>query len=113
SSPTSSGWRNEVTAAGGTTTTPSGLALLLASLATDTVAATPTEQVIPCSSWIVERSHSAMSAGVPSLLVAPRTSRNAASREIDSTTGVTPRKVSITDLDTLAKVSKSGASTTA
>ena len=60
SSPTSSGCRNEVTSSGGTTTTPSGLARRLASLATEIEAATPTEQVIPCSSWIVARSCSAI-----------------------------------------------------
>jgi len=50
SSPTSSGCRKEVTACGGTTTTPSGLAARLAILATVMLAATPTEQVMPCSS---------------------------------------------------------------
>ena len=50
-----------MTPPGGTTTTPSGLARRLASLATETEAATPTEQVIPCSSWIVARSCSAIS----------------------------------------------------
>ena len=66
SSPTSSGCRKEVIASGGTTTTPSGLARRLASLATDTDAATPTEQVMPCSSWTTARSCSAISSGLPS-----------------------------------------------
>ena len=39
-----------MTAYGGTTTTPSGLARRVAILATIGLAATPTEQVIPCSS---------------------------------------------------------------
>ena len=102
-----------VTADGGTTNTPSGLARRLASLATDTDAATPTEQVMPCSSWIVARSCSAISTGEPSRRVEPRTSRNASSSESTSTSGVIRRKFSITDAETVAKVSKSGETTTA
>ena len=98
---------------GGTTTTPSGLARRLASLATDTVAATPTEQVMPCSSWIVARSCSAISRGDPSRRVDPRTSRNASSSESTSTSGVTRRKLSITEEETCPNVSKSGGTTTA
>ena len=78
-----------------------------------TEAATPTEQVMPCSSWMVARSRSAISTGDPSRRVEPRTSRNASSSESTSTSGVTRRKVSITEDDTVAKVSKSGATTTA
>ena len=85
--------------------TPSGLARRLASLATDTEAATPTEQVMPCSSWMVARSCSAMSRGEPSRRVDPRTSRNASSSESTSTSGVTRRKVSRTEDDTCSKVS--------
>ena len=80
------------------------MARRLASLATDTDAATPTEQVMPCSSWIVERSRSAIRTGDPSRRVEPRTSRNASSSEIASTSGVTSRKVSITEADTLVNV---------
>ena len=90
---------------GGTTTTPSGLARRLASLATDTDAATPTEQVMPCSSWICARSRSAICSGDPSRRSAPRTSRNASSSEIASTKGVTRRKLSITAVETVVKVS--------
>ena len=93
-----------MTSAGGTTTTPSGFARRLATLATDTDAATPTEQVMPCSSWIVARRCSAISAGVPRRRVDPLTSRNASSSDIASTTGVTSRNVSITDAETLVKV---------
>ena len=89
---------------GGTTTTPSGLARRLASLATDTEAATPTEQVIPCSSWMVARSRSAISTGVPSRRPDPRTSRNASSRESTSTSGVTRRKFSRTEAETVSNV---------
>ena len=93
-----------MTSDGGTTTTPSGLARRLASLATETDAATPTEQVMPCSSWMVERSRSAISRGVPSRRSEPRTSRNASSSDTASTTGVTSRKVSITEADTVVNV---------
>jgi len=102
-----------VTRSGGTTTRPSGLARRLASLATDTDAATPTEQVMPCSSWMVARSKEAISRGEPSRRVEPRTSRNASSSETTSTSGVTRRKFSITEDDTVLNVSKSGAITTA
>ncbi len=68
---------------------------------------------MPCSSWIVARSRSAISTGEPSRRVEPRTSRNASSSESTSTSGVTRRKFSITEDDTVAKVSKSGATTTA
>jgi hypothetical protein len=76
----------------------------LASLATDTDAATPTEQVMPCSSWMVERSRSAIWRGGPRRRVEPRTSRNASSSETTSTTGVTSRKVSMTEAETLVNV---------
>ena len=98
---------------GRTTTTPSGLALRLASLATDTDAATPTEQVIRCSSWMVERSRSAITRGGPSSRTAPLTSRNASSCDITSTSGVTRRKVSITAAETRANSSWSPGSATA
>ncbi len=89
------------------------MARRLASLATDTEAATPTEQVMPCSSWMVARSRSATSSGDPSRRVAPRTSRNASSSDSTSTSGVILRKFSITEEDTRPKVSKSGEITTA
>jgi len=74
-------------------------------LATDTEAATPTEQVICCSSWMLARRLSAISTGPPSRRAEPRTSRNASSAERTSTSGVTRRKVSITEAETQAKVS--------
>ena len=90
------------------------MARRLASLATEIEAATPTEQVMPCSSWIVARSCSAISCGEPSRRVDPRTSRNASSSETTSTSGVTRRKFSITEADdTVLKISKSGETTTA
>ena len=98
---------------GGTTSTPSGLARRLASLATEIEAATPTEQVMPCSSWIVARSCSAISRGGPSRRVEPRTSRNASSSETTSTCGVTRRKFSITAEDTVLNTSWSAETRTA
>ena len=89
------------------------MARLLPSLATDGAAATPTEQVTPCSSWITARSCSAIWSGDPSRRVEPRTSRNASSSESTSTRGVTRRKAAITEDETEEKVSKSGAITTA
>ena len=59
------------------------------------------------------RSCSAISSGEPSRRADPRTSRNASSSESTSTSGVTRRKVSITEVETCSKVSKSGGTTTA
>jgi len=72
-------------------------------LATETEPATPTEQVIRCSSATRARMCSAISRGVPSRRVAPETSRNASSSETASTSGVTCRKISITEEETLSK----------
>ncbi len=54
-----------------------------------------------------------MAYGDPSRRTEPDTSRNASSSETTSTSGVTCRKVSITDRDTTSKVSKLGERTTA
>ena len=91
------------TSSRGTTTIPSGLARPEASLATNLVAATPTEQVMPCSSCdgVAERARRS-APGEPSRRTAPDTSRNASSSESGSTTGVTERKVSITAAETAA-----------
>ena len=94
-----------MTSSGRTTTTPSGLARREASLAVPMVAATPTEQVIRCSSWTAARSRSAISTEVPSRSREPRTSRKASSRESTCTCGVTRRKSSITAEETVVKVS--------
>ena len=55
SAPTGSGCRNRATPSAGTTSSPSGLQRDEASLATNFVGATPTEQVMPCSSAIRAR----------------------------------------------------------
>jgi len=65
-------------------------------LATNLVDATPTEQVMPCSSCTVVRISSPISAGDPSRRSAPRTSRNASSRLSGSTAGVIEEKIAIT-----------------
>lgn len=75
---------------------PSGLASPEASLATNFVGATPTEQVMPCSSAIVSRMRDPIRAGLPSRRIAPETSRNASSSESGSTVGVIEAKVAMT-----------------
>ncbi len=100
SSPTGSGCRKATTRSAGTTSRPSGLARVEASFATNFVDATPTEQVMPCSSWTRERMSSAMTAGGPSRRTAPETSRNASSRLSGSTSGVTSRNTAMTPAET-------------
>ena len=96
SAPTGSGCRNDTTPSGGTTISPSGLAIDEASLATNLLAATPTEQVMPCSSATRLRISSPIAAGGPSRRTAPETSRNASSRDSGSTSGVTSAKTAMT-----------------
>ncbi len=79
----------------GTTSKPSGLHRLEASLATNLLGATPTEQVTPCSSYTVSRMRWPMLAGLPSRRTEPPTSRNASSRLIGSIRGVMLAKVSM------------------
>jgi hypothetical protein len=71
-----------------------------ASLATNLVLATPTEQVMPWLSATRARISRPISAGRPMSRWAPATSRNASSRLIGSTSGVTDRKMSMTRRDT-------------
>ncbi len=92
--------------------TPSGLARRLASFATEIADAMPTEQVMPCSARTRERMRSAITSGGPNNRAAPRTSRKASSRDITSTTGVNPRKVSMIAFDTGRRTSKSGGTST-
>ena len=89
-----------MTSSRGTTSRPSGLHRAEASLARNIVLATPTEQVMPCSSATRARSHSPTLRGLPSRRCAPPTSRKASSRESGSTRGVTEAKISITPADT-------------
>ena len=113
SAPTGSRCRKVTVSSRGTTSSPSGLARPEASLATNFVAATPTEQVIRCSSATRSRSSRAISAGGPSRRTAPATSRKASSRLSGSTAGVTDRKISMTPRETSAYRSCRGSRTTA
>ena len=88
SAPTGSGCRKATTSSAGTTSRPSGLAMPEASLATNLLAATPTEQVMPCSSCDRARTARRSAAGCPAGGRAPETSRNASSRDSGSTSGV-------------------------
>ena len=84
---TGSGCRNAISSPAGTTSSPSGLAVWLAILARCLVVATPTVIGSPTSSRTRARSVSAICRGVPAKCSIPRTSRNASSIEIPSTTG--------------------------
>ncbi|GAB3891909.1 hypothetical protein GCM10027612_38560 [Microbispora bryophytorum subsp. camponoti] len=110
---TGSGCRNSTTRSAGTTSRPSGLHSREASLATNFVLATPTEQVMPCRSATWARIIRAMAAGLPSLRRAPPTSRNASSEAIGSTSGVTALKISMTPRDTSAYMAWRGGMTVA
>ncbi len=84
---TGSGCRNASSRSGGTTSSPSGLATPLATLARNFVRATPTVIGSPTRSRTSRRSRTAISTGVPTLRSIPRTSRNASSIERPSTSG--------------------------
>ena len=99
---TASGCRNSSTSAPGTTRMPSGLLVVEASLATNLVVATPTEQVRPYCSRMSARISWPMAAGRPSRRMAPLTSRNASSRDSGSTSGVTSRNRVMISRDTAA-----------
>ncbi len=71
-------------------------------MATNFVGATPTEQVMPCSSAIRARIHSPIQPGRPSRRPAPDTSRNASSSDSGSTSGVTERNTAITPAEATA-----------
>ena len=90
---TGSGCRKSSTRACGTTSMPLGLQRADASLATNFVGATPTEQVSPSSSSTRRRMAAAMCPGRPCSRVAPETSRNASSSDSGSTSGVTSRRM--------------------
>jgi hypothetical protein len=91
-----------MTSGGRTTSSPSGLARVEASLATNFVPATPTEQVIPCSSKTRARMYSPISAASPSRRPAPDTSRKASSMLSGSTSGVIDRNKAMTERETSA-----------
>ena len=85
---TGSGWRKPSSPPGGTTSSPSGLATPLATLARNLVLATPTVIGRPTRSRTSRRSRAAISVAEPEIRSSPRTSRNASSIESPSTSGV-------------------------
>ena len=85
---TASGWRNDSSSWGGTTSRPSGLATPLATLARNFVRATPTVMGRPTCSRTSRRSRTAISVGVPDTRRRPPTSRKASSIDSPSTSGV-------------------------
>ena len=95
---TGSGCRNASSPSGGTTSSPSGFATPLATLARNFVRATPTVIGSPTSSRTRRRSRAAISAGVPAKWAMPRTSRNASSIDSPSTSGDMSRKTAKTAL---------------
>jgi len=89
-----------MTRSAGTTSNPSGLHWVEASFATNLVGATPTEQVMPCSSCTCARIISAIARGGPWVRRAPETSRKASSRPSTSTREVIAVNSSMTEADT-------------
>ena len=85
---TGSGWRKASSRSGGTTSSPSGLATPLATLARNFVLATPTVMARPTASSTSRRSRVAISVGEPDTRRSPPTSRKASSIERPSTSGV-------------------------
>ena len=81
---TGNGRRKARTPAAGTSSRPSGLQRAEATLATNLVGATPTEQVSPTGWADMSRMATAISTGHPSSPVAPLTSRKASSRDSGS-----------------------------
>ncbi len=95
---TGSGCRNSSSFPAGTTSSPSGFATALATLARCLVVATPTVIGNPTSSRTRVRNRSAICSGEPAIRRMPRTSRNASSIEMPSTSGVVSLKISNTAL---------------
>lgn len=94
--PTGSGCRNANSVPGSITSRPSGLAIVLASLATTFVLATPTLIGRPTCSRTVRLSVTAICSGEPEIRSRPVTSRNASSIEMRSTTGAVRSKIAHT-----------------
>ncbi len=93
---TGSGARNAASVPGSTTSTPSGLARSLASLARNLVEATPTDRHSPLSASTRRRMVAAIAAGAPSMRRAPATSMNASSIDSCSTSGEIDARIAIT-----------------
>ncbi len=84
---TGSGCRNASSRSGGTSSSPSGLASWLATLARNLVRAMPTVMGSPTRSRTFARSCAPISTGVPDTRARPDTSRNASSTDSGSTIG--------------------------
>ena len=110
---TGSECRNATVASAGTRSTPSGLAIPEASLATNFVAAIPTEHVTPCSARTRSRMRAATTDGGPTRRRAPETSRKASSMLTCSTRSVASPKISITARDAARYAAWSGGTTAA
>ena len=95
---TGSGCRNANSPSGGTSSSPSGFATPLATLARNFVRATPTVIGSPTSSRTRARSRAAISTGAPAIRPIPRTSMNASSIESPSTNGAVSSKTAKTAL---------------
>jgi hypothetical protein len=95
---TGSGWRKSTSPSGGTLSNPFGFATALATLARNFVRAIPTVIGSPTSSCTFRRSRSAITMGGPASRSRPRTSRNASSIEMPSTSGVVSSKTANTAL---------------
>ncbi len=83
---------------GGTSSSPSGFATRLATLARNFVRAMPTVIGSPTCSRTRARSRTAISRGEPAIRRIPRTSRKASSIEMPSTRGVVSSKIANTAL---------------
>src|SRR5256714_1259698 len=88
---------NSISVPASTTSMPSGLARSLASFATNLVLATPTDATSPVSARTRRRRATAISGAEPCSRRAPPTSRNASSSASGSTSGVTSRRIAITE----------------
>ncbi len=113
SSSTASGCRNARSPSTGTTSSPSGLATRLATLARNFVRATPTVIGSPTRCATSPRSRRATSTAGPRIRRRPPTSRNASSIEMPSTSGVVSRKTSKTARLAAVYAAKRGGTTTA
>ncbi len=105
---TGRGARKAASVPGGTTTSPSGLRMSEATLATSFEVATPTDAVSPVSSRIAALSLRPICSPVPIARALPVTSRNASSIETGSTRSVKRSKTAMIRSDSRAYFSMSG-----
>jgi len=110
---TGNGCRNASSPSGGTTSSPSGLATALATLARNFVRATPTVIGSPTRRCTSARSRTAISRGVPAMRHSPATSRNASSMDKPSTSGEVSSNTPNTALLASEYTANRGSTTTA